>query len=119
MKDHRFAGQDSSRRDVLKALAAAGAAAVLPATGLIAQNNAKPAAGTRRGRIDVHHHHRPAEFGAAGGGRGGPQWSPAVSLEAMDKFNIDVALVSLTQQADQLYDGTGKGRAFARTVNDY
>jgi predicted TIM-barrel fold metal-dependent hydrolase len=106
--------RNTSRRELLKTLAAAGAAAVLPANGLIGQ--------AKRGRIDVHHHHRLPAAGRGAGGRGGggpaQNWTPAVSIENMDKFGIDTALVSLTQQADQIYDGTEKGRSFARSINE-
>ena len=36
------------------------------------------------GAIDVHHHFRPPIPGAVGD----PKWTPQMSLEAMDKFNI-------------------------------
>jgi predicted TIM-barrel fold metal-dependent hydrolase len=101
----------ASRREFLQGVASAGAGVLAVAAGLSAQNNR-----SRRGRVDVHHHHRPAEFGA---GNGSTPWTPAQSLEQMDKFGIDTALVSLTQQADRVYDGTEKGRAFARMVNEY
>src|SRR5579883_1801288 len=100
-----------SRRAVLKSLAMFGAGAMLPASNLVAQTS-KSAPVTKKGRIDVHHHHRPAMLGAGGGGRG-PQWTPERSLEAMEKFNIATALVSLTQLEDRLYDGTEKARSFA------
>src|SRR4051812_5774743 len=98
----------SSRRTVLKTLAVAGAAASLP--GLIGQT-ARP----KRGRIDVHHHHSLPNPGR----KGGAAWSPQIALENMDKFAIETSLLSLTQQADQLYDGTEKGRALARSINEY
>jgi 6-methylsalicylate decarboxylase len=107
----------SSRRAILQSLAALGAGSMLPVGSLLAQAS-RSAPVTKKGRIDVHHHHRPAALGAGGGGRG-PQWTPERSLEAMEKFNIATAIVSLTQMADRLYDGTEKGRAFARAVNDY
>lgn len=111
----------ASRRDLLKTLGAIGAAAALPVSELLAQSGANPR------RIDVHHHHRLPQSGS-GGGRGdgkgkgggkGPAWSPEASLEQMEKYGIDVSLVSLTQQADLLYDGTEKGRDFARAINDF
>jgi predicted TIM-barrel fold metal-dependent hydrolase len=42
-----------------------------------------------------------------------------MSLEHMDKFNIAAALFSLTMQRPQIYDGTEKGRALVRQVNDF
>ena len=81
----------SSRRAVLKSLAALGAGAMLPVGNLVAQAS-KSAPVTKQGRIDVHHHHRPAVLGTGGGGRG-PQWTPETSLAAMEKFNIATAIV--------------------------
>lgn len=107
----------SSRRALLKSVAALGAGAMLPVGSLVAQTG-KSAPVTKKGRIDVHHHHRPAVLGSGGGGRG-PQWTPETSLAAMEKFNIATAIVSLTQLEDRLYDGTEKSRAFARTANEY
>ena len=37
----------------------------------------------------------------------------------MDKFGIGVAILSLTQSGDIIYDNTEKGRAAVRTVNDF
>jgi len=53
----------------------------------------------------------------AGGGRGA--WTPQRSIEQMDKFGIGVALLSLTQVANVIYDNTEKGRTACRLVNDY
>lgn len=114
MQNEQQAG--ASRRDVLKAFGAIGAAAALPVGAVLGQSGANPR------RIDVHHHHRPPIPGAGRGGgkKGGPApWTPDTSLEQMDKYGIEVSLVSLTQQADLLYDGTEKGRDFARSVNDF
>jgi 6-methylsalicylate decarboxylase len=106
---------DVSRRDILKTLGGLAGAATLPEARLFGQNTGS--ANPRR--IDVHHHHRPPSSGRGGEGRGGAPWTPERSLEQMDKYGIAVALVSLTQQADLLYDGTEEGRTFARSVNDY
>ncbi len=127
MKDH-VVENSASRREFLKALAAAGICAMVPASGLLAQRGPyKPAA--KGGCIDVHHHHQPPGFGIGGGGgrgAGGPrggggraQWTPQLSIEQMDKFGIGVAVLSLTQMADVIYDNTDKGRAAVRTVNEF
>ena len=97
-----------TRRTLLKGLAAAGAAAFLP-DALIAQAR-------RRGRIDVHHHFVPAFQPNANVGRG---WTPQASLDVMGKYGTESAILSLTVAADYLYDGTEKGRAFARRANEY
>jgi predicted TIM-barrel fold metal-dependent hydrolase len=45
-------------------------------------------------------------------------WSPERALEQMDKFGIGVAILSMTQNGDLLYDGTEKGRAAVRAGNE-
>jgi 6-methylsalicylate decarboxylase len=37
----------------------------------------------------------------------------------MDKFDVAVAILSLTQMGDALYDGTEMGRANVRMGNEY
>jgi hypothetical protein len=37
----------------------------------------------------------------------------------MDKFDIAVSMLSMTQMGDVLYDNTEKGRKAVRTGNDY
>src|SRR6266849_3154298 len=89
MTDYGIGGGQSSRRNLLKTLAVAGAAAAL-------------------------------RTGPGGRGRGGlGPWTPEQSLEQMDKFDIAVAMMSMTQMGDILYDGTAKGAAAVRTGNDY
>jgi predicted TIM-barrel fold metal-dependent hydrolase len=46
-------------------------------------------------------------------------WTPEKSLEQMDTFGIAVAILSMTQSGDLLYDGTEKGRAAVRRGNEY
>ena len=105
--------ENVSRRDFIKYSATAGMSAlILP--GSPAQNPSR----SRAGRIDVHHHCR---TDMQGGGRGGPgaDWSPAKSLEQMEKFGISTAMISATVPADPFYDGTEKSRGIARGVNEY
>ena len=109
--------KSDSRRDFLKTLAATGASLALARNELRGQFVNKSTA--KGGRIDVHHHHAPPEL-RTGAGRGrGPQWTPELSLEQMDKFDIAVAVLSMTQMGDLLYDGTEKGRRNVRLGNDY
>ena len=126
MHDQSLGEGDLSRRKVLKALGAAGVAAALPVSGLFAQFVNKSTA--KGGRIDVHHHHVPPGLGAFGGaGRGGRggfggdrfPWTPEKTLAQMDKFDIAVSILSMTQMGDILYDNTEKGRKAVRTGNDY
>jgi predicted TIM-barrel fold metal-dependent hydrolase len=101
-----------NRRRVLAALGTVGAATLV---------RSSPAYGRRRGAklnvrggaIDVHHHFVPP------GGTTNRPWSPQMSLEQMDKFGIAVAVLSMTQNATLLYDGTPKGRAAVRAGNEY
>jgi predicted TIM-barrel fold metal-dependent hydrolase len=104
-----------ARRDVLKAFAAVGAGVAVSSNRLNGQFVNKSTA--RGGRIDVHHHHAPPSLRT--GGSRGRMWTPELSLEQMDKFDIAVAVLSMTQMGDILYDGTEKGRANVRTGNDY
>jgi predicted TIM-barrel fold metal-dependent hydrolase len=105
--------ENLSRRDFIKYSATAGMSALIQPGG-----GAQNAARSRAGRIDVHHHCR---TDIQGGGRGGPgaDWSPAKSLEQMEKFGISTAMISATVPADPFYDGTEKSRSIARGVNEY
>src|SRR5271169_3169511 len=89
----------ASRREFLRTLAAAGAGALLPGSGLLAQAN-RPALG----RIDVHHHMIPPFYVKAMEAIRGPRtstatepWKPSVSLDEMDKNGVTTAMLSLTQ----------------------
>ena len=106
----------NNRRELLKTLAAVGAGMALSREPVRAQFVSKSTA--RGGRIDVHHHHAPPALQAGGRGRNGP-WTVERSLEQMDKFDIAVAILSMTQMGDLLYNGTEKGRANVRLGNDY
>ena len=116
----KLRGAITSRRKLLKNLAMAAAAAALPQADLLSQFVNKSTA--KGGRIDVHHHHIPppllARLPAGDRGRFG-SWTPELSIEQMDKFDIAVAILSLTQMGDLLYDGTEKGAAAVRIGNEY
>jgi 6-methylsalicylate decarboxylase len=111
-----------SRRDILGALAAAGAAAFAQATNPKIEKGTINKLTAKGGAIDVHHHHQPPALTGGRGGRGGGgrnAWTPQLSLDQMDKFGIATAMLSTTQLGDVLYDGTEKGRAAVRLCNDY
>ena len=74
-----------SRRELLKALAAAAAGAALPASGLLAQTASRVARGKAR-RIDVHHHITIPNWSKASRVGATWNWSPAVLIEQMDKY---------------------------------
>src|SRR5262245_53134980 len=107
----------SARRDFLGKLAAFGASAMFPG-GLIAQDaRGKPF------RIDVHHHLVPPGYldavaGQRQGGGGRVKWSPAMSIEDMDKSGIAVSLISLIQPAASSADAA-LSRRLARESNEY
>ena len=102
----------NDRRTFLKTLAAAGTAGFMPRT-LRGQSNVVRL-NVRGGAIDVHHH-----FQGPGMSAGNRPWTPERSLEQMEKFGIGVAILSMTQNGDLLYDGTEKGRAAVRRGNEY
>ena len=98
-----------NKRQFLAALAALGAAP------LWAQ------APERRQRIDVHHHILPPEYMSAIATRRNvpaPDWSPARSLEEIDRAGIGTAMLSLVQPGVWFGD-VAEGRRLARTTNDY
>jgi len=98
-----------NKREFLAALAAFSAAP------LWAQ---APARGQR---IDVHHHVVPPEYLSAIAGRRDnrvPDWSPARSLEEMDRAGIGTAMLSLVQPGVWFGD-VAEGRRLARMANDY
>ena len=104
------------RRGFLGKLAALGAAAMLPGE-LMAQSAAKPY------RIDVHHHllypgYLDEVAGQRRGGGAGLKWSPAMSIEEMDKSGIAVSVLSLIQPSASVGDAE-KRRGIARKSNDY
>jgi 6-methylsalicylate decarboxylase len=109
-----------SRRDLLKMAGVAGAAAAIPAAEMYGQFVNKSTA--KGGRIDVHHHTAPPALRNGPGnnvkGQSSP-WSPEMSLAQMDKFDISVAILTMTQMGDILYDNTEKGRRNVRIGNDY
>ena len=111
MKSHQFAGVE--RRALLKAIAAVSGAAILRPFGDLMAQTTKGHTG--RGRIDVHHHMLPPFQPNM------TSWhyTPQVSLDEMDKFGTESAILSLTIAAEYLYDGTDKAIKFARESNEY
>jgi predicted TIM-barrel fold metal-dependent hydrolase len=116
----------SSRREVLQWLAMAGAGAFLPAANLLAQAG-MPAAGALTGRIDVHHHTVPPfytkvmEKEILATGHPLPTWTPAASIETMDKNGIATSMLSPMTRVvqDSFSDKSERARNLARQNNDY
>ena len=104
-----------SRRGFLAQAVAAGSAA---AFGIAPRPTT---AETQPGRIDVHHHYAPTfHRDTLGSRRGGawPKWSPAMSLEDMDKNGIATAILQVTQPGSWIGDIPAT-RALTRKLNDY
>jgi len=116
-------GGNASRRDALKMLAMAGAGSLLPARGLLAQT----ASGASPRRIDVHHHVVPSfyvkemEKEIEATGHPAPAWSPASSIEAMDKNGVATSMLSPMTRVvqDSLSDKSERARKLARQNNDF
>ena len=115
-----------SRRKFLQWLAMAGAGSILPANGLLAQSGTATA-GTPASRIDMHHHFLPPFYVKAmekeilATVQPLPSWTPAASIEAMDKNGIATAMLSpmLRVVQDSLTDRTERARSLARQNNEY
>ena len=104
-----------SRRQVLRGATGALAAAALPLGAALA------AAATRPYRIDVHHHLAPPEWVHEFASRTAPMirdWTPAKSLEDMDRGGVSTALLSVTIPGVVLSD-VAASRKLARACNDY
>src|SRR5262245_53920874 len=93
----------TSRRTFLAGGAAALGLSAAAAGGRVGSAFAQPATPPAKTRIDVHHHFIPpfhVESMMAGGRRTGaapPKWSPALSLEDMDKSGIATSILSIVQ----------------------
>ena len=80
-----------------------------------------PAAPTAKRRIDVHHHFAPTfHRDAMASRRGGswPKWSPAMSIEDMDKSGIAISILSAVRPGAWL-GNVEESRRLARQLNDY
>ena len=114
----------ASRREFLASLGALGAAAVLPSGTALAQPAAKPSI------IDTHHHFFAPEYQKAWleweDQRKLPHfktqvdWTPAKSLEEMDKNGVRTAVLSLASTPGVWFDkGPEAATKMARLCNDY
>ena len=112
-------GERPPRRGFLSQLAALGAAAMLPGGESFAQSAQAHAVQTARGkpfRIDVHHHLIPPSYLAEMASRrvgSTVGWTPAKSIEDMDKSGIAVSILSLIQPGVWLGDAA-QARRLAR-----
>src|SRR5882757_6995533 len=106
----------TERRAVLTGLAALAGGAAFP----FDASAQTPVKNPRR--IDVHHHLVPPgyleEIGARRQGGGGVQWSPALSIEDMDRNGIALSLISLVQPGVWFGD-VAQGRRLSRQSNEF
>ena len=110
-----------SRRAFLAGLAALGASGLVPARRLAAQ--APAAAPVTPHRIDVHHHLAPPRYVAELAPRQILQpptrnWTPARSIEDMDKAGVATAITSITTPGVWFGDSAA-ARRLARECNEY
>ena len=92
----------TSRREFVKTLAAGAV--------LARQRGGTATSASSLGRIDVHHHMIP-RFQPGNNLR---DWSPQMSLDTMQKFNIATAILSEVQIPEPLNDGSEKARTLRR-----
>ena len=112
------------RRAVLEGLAVLGAGAFLPRDGHAADPSAANAARTI---VDVHHHFYPPAYVAALGAANqssaiAKEWSPARSLDDMDKAGVATAIVSITTPGVSFAASSADdapARRLARECNEY
>ncbi len=109
---------NTSRRQFLGSVAAAGAAAMLP-SGLVSAQAPRPL-------IDMHHHFYPPEFNKAvvefSGGQppATAKWTPASTLAEMDLNAVSMAMLSLWSIPGVWMGAKPEGmRRYARMCNDY
>src|SRR5713226_4808508 len=120
---NRIESGNASRRELLKALALAGAGAVLP----VRAQAPSTASRNLPGRIDVHHHMTPAfyvkamEKELAASGFTARPWTPSLSLEAMEKSGIATSMLSPVQRLviDSMSDRSERARSLTRQSNEY
>ena len=109
----------ASRRQFLSGLAALGAGTVLPAC----QSVAPAPERSTPFRIDVHHHLAPPGFIREITARKTEQrplmeWTPAQSIEAMDRAGIATSLMSISEPG-VWYGDNAAARQLARECNEY
>jgi len=110
-----------SRRTALQHVVAVGTCAALSSSPIFA-GDPRVDAPPNPGRVDVHHHMLPPFYmdlrRAAANPGVMPAWSPAKSLEDMEKSGVKTALLSLAVSGVS-FDAGEAGRSLARKSNDY
>ena len=112
-----------ARRKFLAAGVAALGVGAIPA--IVRMAPAAAQVGAAKPRIDVHHHFIPqfhVDAMMAPGRRAGappPKWSPAASLDEMDKSGIATAILSIAQPGVWYGNNVEEARGLARQLNEY
>ena len=106
------------RRSFLAGLAALGASTLLPGCA----TDSGGTAGAKPRRIDVHHHYVPPDYLAAipraRASGAPPVWTPALSLEDMDRNGIALSIGSIIPEGAWFGD-VALARRLVRMINDY
>jgi len=110
-----------TRREFLARLAAVGTAVFIPKAKAAAQTPSTSSA--RPYRIDTHHHFASPGFIAEitarkTGQRALMEWTPAKSIEDMDKGGVDASILSISEPSVWFGDDAA-ARKLARECNDY
>jgi 6-methylsalicylate decarboxylase len=118
-------GANLGRRSFLsRGFASLGLGAAI-AAGVVSSRSSAQAPAVAPSRIDVHHHFIPKfhidAMMAPGRRVGGPppSWSPALSLEEMDKSGIATSILSVVQPGVWYGDNVDEARRLARELNEY
>lgn len=116
-----FASTAVNRRSFLAGGAAIGLGMAGLGTAGIGTAAAEPA--TKPHRIDVHHHIVPPAQRKMNierrGGKGGPAWSPQMSLDDMDKGGVAYSITSILNPGPWYGKIEEPSRRLARECNDY
>jgi 6-methylsalicylate decarboxylase len=116
-----FSATAVNRRSFLKGGAAAGLGISGLASAGLGEASAQPAG--KPHRIDVHHHIVPPAQRKMNierrGGKGGPAWSPQMSLDDMDKAGVAYSLTSILNPGPWYGKIEEPSRQLARECNDY
>jgi 6-methylsalicylate decarboxylase len=117
-----LSGVKLSRRHFMRGMTGAAAMAAV-SLGQPPRAGAQTAEAAKPFRIDVHHHLSPPTYIAASnaGNFGDPlmkNWTPAKSIEDMDKAGVAIAMLSVTTPALNFTSGEA-ARKLARECNDY
>ena len=122
LRTGRLAGEPARRNFLAGGVAALGLGALAATVGRVPAKAQAPAARTR---IDVHHHFIPqfhVDAMMLPGRRAGPappKWTPAMSIEEMDKSGIATSILSIAQPGVWFGNNVEESRKLARELNEF